>query len=333
MQELTLRNYKFDNAKFVLIFFVVLLHFISPHRSGILTQRFVFTSNVYVCLQLLAMPCFTVISGVFSQGKLTDSSMAKILSKLIAPYIIFELIYSYVARDYNTKLLIIEPFYILWYLLSLAIWRTVLPFFLQIKFPLTTAIIVALLIGFCGKMGDVFALGTTFLYFPFFILGFKLNQYRERDWNIIYKGSAFIVLCFIVYLVFQISPNNVKQFEPIYPYYFIYHSAWSKALFLRCFWMMISVFFSLGFLILMPSQRTFWSDWGRRSIYPYLLHVFVLLGLIDSGLYQQESWYYVWFLIAIALLTTIACSMKWVTQLTHLLIEPDLKWLLKLKRE
>ncbi|KTD32376.1 Acyltransferase family protein [Legionella moravica] len=333
MSEITLRNYKCDNAKFFLIFCVVLLHFISPHRSGILTQKYLLTQNLYVCLQLLAMPCFTLISGVFSHKQLTERSMGKILTHLMAPYIIFELIYSYVARDYNTKLLIIEPFYILWYLLSLAIWRTVLPYFLQIKCPLLISVIVALLIGFCGKMGDVFALGTTFLYFPFFVLGFKLAQYKERDWSLWYKVGAFIIFCCLIYLVFSISPNNVKQFEPIHPYFFIYHTTVSKALFLRCFWMIISLSFCFSFLVLMPSQRTFFTEWGQRTMYPYLLHVFFLLGLIDSGLYQKETWSYVLLLIALALLTTIVCSMKWVGQLTRLLVEPDLNWLLKQRRE
>jgi fucose 4-O-acetylase-like acetyltransferase len=332
MQE-TIRNYKFDNAKFFLIFGVVLLHFISPHRGGPLTQNFAFTQNMYICLQLLAMPCFTLISGLFSHAKVTDEAMIKMLRTLIAPYIIFELIYSYIARDYNTKLLIIEPFYILWYLLSLAIWRTLLPYFLQLKFPFLIAAVFALLIGFCSKIGDVLALGTTFLYFPLFVLGFKLKSFRDTEMKNIYKLAAFSIICFIVYLVFKLSPNNVKQFEPIYPYYSIYHSSMLKAVFLRTFWMMISVLFSLSFLVLVSATRSVLSGWGQRSLYPYLFHVFILLGLIDFGIYQNNDPLYIPVLVFSALFTSIVFSTRLAYRLTHWLVEPNLKWLLQLKTE
>ncbi len=333
MQESVSRNYKFDNAKFFLIFFVVLLHFISPHRSGPLTQSFIFTQNMYICLQLLAMPCFTIISGLFSYDKVTDDSMIKILRTLIVPYIIFELIYSYIARDYNTKLLIIEPFYILWYLLSLAIWRTLLPYFLQLKFPLLTAVVFAILIGFCGKVGDVLALGTTFLYFPLFVLGYKLKRFKDTQVRLVYKLAGVGGIGFIVYFVFVLSPNNVKQFEPIYPYYFIYHSGIFKAVVLRLFWMMISVLFSLSFLMLVSAKKSIVAEWGQRSLYPYLFHVFILLGLIDFGIYQYTGLFYLLTLVLGALLTTIACSTKLAHRLLRFLVEPNLNWLFKLKTE
>lgn len=333
MQELTVRNYRFDNAKFLLVFFVVLLHFISPHRGGILTQQYVFTQNMYICLQLLAMPCFTIISGLFSSSELSDKSMVKIISKLIAPYILFELIFSYLARDYNTKLLIIEPFYILWYLLSLAIWRSLLPYFIQLKFPLLTSVVIALLIGFCGKIGDIFALGITFLYFPLFLLGFKLKKYKDVKANKSVQLAGLITLCFIIYMVYLLSPDNVRQFEPIYPYYYIYQSTMIKALGLRTFWMLISVVLSLSFLMLVSSKKCILSDWGKRSIYPYLLHVLVLLGIIDFGLYQYSGIPYILLLIGLALCTTIFLSTRLVVRLLHWLVEPDLKWLFKLKLE
>lgn len=333
MQETTIRNYKFDNAKFILIFCVVLLHFISPHRGGALTQEFRYTQNMYICLQLLAMPCFTLISGMFSSATVTDHSMIKILRTLIVPYIIFELIYSYIARDYNTNLLIIEPFYILWYLLSLAIWRTILPYFLQLQFPFLIAAVFAVLIGFCGTIGDVLALGTTFLYFPLFILGYKLKSFSDRGVNNLLKLAGFSVICFIVFLVFVLSPNNVKQFEPIYPYYYIYHSGMIKAVFLRTFWMIISLLFSLSFLMLVSSQKTVMSEWGQRSLYPYLFHVFVLLGLIDFGIYQNNGPFYILALVLGALLTTIAFSTRLTYRLAHWLVEPRLKWLFRLKTE
>ncbi|WP_298621825.1 acyltransferase family protein [uncultured Legionella sp.] len=332
MRDTTLRNYKFDNAKFFLILCVVLLHFISPHR-GLLTQKFVFTQNMYICLQLLAMPCFTLISGAFSHARITDSSMVKMLRILIVPYIIFELIYSYLARDYNTKLLIIEPFYILWYLLSLAIWRTLLPYFLQLKFPLITAIAFAVFIGFCGKIGDVFALGITFLYFPLFILGYKLQRFKDKEANKGCKLAALAIICFIIYFIVQLSPNNVKQFEPIYPYYSIYHSTVLKSVFLRTFWMMISVLFSVSFLILVSAKKSVVSEWGQRSLYPYLFHAFILLMMIDFGVYQNNNGIYIAALILGAMLTTILFSTRLAHRLFNFLVEPDLKWLFRLKAE
>ena len=83
------RNYYFDNAKFILIFFVVFGHFL---RSFIEDNETIYT--IYKVIYTFHMPAFILVSGFFAKGFYQKGYVKKITKKLIFPYLIFQINYS-----------------------------------------------------------------------------------------------------------------------------------------------------------------------------------------------------------------------------------------------
>ena len=83
------RKAYYDNAKFLLVFLVVLGHFI---QSYIHDNKIIFT--LYTTIYLFHMPAFILISGYFAKGFRRKGYLMKMAKKLIGPYLIFQGIYS-----------------------------------------------------------------------------------------------------------------------------------------------------------------------------------------------------------------------------------------------
>src|SRR3954453_4538382 len=86
---MTQRTFYFDNAKFILIFFVVFGHML---RSFIEDHETIYT--IYKVIYSFHMPAFILVSGFFAKGFYQKGYIIKITKKLILPYLIFQLIYT-----------------------------------------------------------------------------------------------------------------------------------------------------------------------------------------------------------------------------------------------
>ena len=78
------RDFYFDNAKFILMFFVVFGHLL---QSYIDTD--VFISYIYRLIYTFHMPAFILVSGYFAKGIYEKGYIRHITKKLIVPYVIF----------------------------------------------------------------------------------------------------------------------------------------------------------------------------------------------------------------------------------------------------
>ena len=83
------RSYYFDNAKFILIGFVVFGHLLSPYAND--SQLI---GALYKTIYTFHMPAFILVSGYFAKGFYKKGYLAKIIKKLIIPYLIFQSIYT-----------------------------------------------------------------------------------------------------------------------------------------------------------------------------------------------------------------------------------------------
>jgi fucose 4-O-acetylase-like acetyltransferase len=175
MSSSSKRSKFFDNAKFILIFFVVLGHVISPlkERDGIL-----FT--IYTCIFLFHMPAFVFISGYFSKPFNKKGAILKTTKKLIIPYIIFQIIYSiyyYLIGQENTLSIdFLHPHWALWFLLSLYCWNLLLYVFAKLRWlGFISAILIGVGIGYIDHIGGFLSLSRTFVFFPYYLMGYLLN--------------------------------------------------------------------------------------------------------------------------------------------------------------
>lgn len=177
-----MRNYRFDNIKFILIVLVVLGHFLELPKDSVTTE------TVYRVIYLFHMPAFIFISGYFAKF-----NPDKILRSLICPYFIFQAIYLpfhylLILEEETFTLQFTKPYWILWYLMAMTFYYLLIPFFqTQNKhrqiLTVFVAVIVSLLAGYDSSIGYHMTLSRFFVFLPYFLAGlyFRTDHKQITD--------------------------------------------------------------------------------------------------------------------------------------------------------
>ena len=114
----------------------------------------------------------------------------------------------------------------------------------------------------------------------------------------------------------------------LFPYNF-FGSEWYAFVY-RMIVIALSFVMTMAFLSLVPHRKLPFTQTGRRTIYPYVLHTFVYYGLFLTVLYDK-TWdlYKVLALIGISIASYLIFSTRFVARIARPLIEPKLKFLFK----
>ncbi len=171
------RDYFFDNIKAVLIFFVVLGHFLLPiHEEGILVliKRLIYVFH---------MPLFVFVSGYFSKRIYKDGrfNFKKILY-LIKAYIVFviaiQAVYAISGFRSFSEINFFSQSGAPWYLFAMIVWYLMIPFVRNLKpVPVIAVnIVLALVAGYFKNVGDFLCLSRILVFGPFFFLGYYMEQ-------------------------------------------------------------------------------------------------------------------------------------------------------------
>ena len=202
------RNYYFDNAKFILIFFVVFGHFL---RSFIEDNETIYT--IYKVIYTFHMPAFILVSGFFAKGFYQKGYVKKITKKLIFPYLIFQIIYSvFYYFLYDQSEITLDPFnpqWSLWFLISLFCWNLMLLLFVKYKavISIIVSLAIGLLAGYADWVSNYLSLSRTLVFFPFFLLGYYLKkEYIYSLFKIRFRLLALAVFV-IVFAGFYFYPD------------------------------------------------------------------------------------------------------------------------------
>jgi len=94
--------------------------------------------------------------------------------------------------------------------MTLFIWKLILSLFMQLRFPILTAICLSVAVGYCNEVGDFLALSRMFFFFPFFLAGFK---YRHSVKSIRFPAMGLItglILLISLFLILYVSPQETK---------------------------------------------------------------------------------------------------------------------------
>lgn len=164
----------FDNVRVILICLVVFGHTIEQIRFE--DKLFL---GIYNFIYFFHMPVFVFTSGAFAK-----CDKKRILKKYLIPYAVFQTLYGifdvYIMKAKNFHFL--ESYYVLWYILALAVWNFVLPIFKtdqksgkQLIF-LALSLMVGLLAGYVEWIGKVCSLSRILVFFPFFLAGYYIRQ-------------------------------------------------------------------------------------------------------------------------------------------------------------
>ncbi|MGM0603842.1 MAG: acyltransferase family protein [Bacillota bacterium] len=309
------RLFFYDNAKFILIFLVLVGHFIEfllpEHRLA---------RTLYIFIYTFHMPAFIFISGFFTNIKQKfNIYLYKNIKRLLVPYIIFQLFYKvfYSIIYYQPfELEINRPFWILWFLLSLFFWRLGLYLISRLNFSKRFVFIffvtAALTLGFFNEFSRLYSASRTVVFYPFFLLGYYFKQYSSKNKVIdIAKKSSYKlgILIFVIQIIIIYYFLHNIDLEILYgalPYQFVETKILSP-LFARILFLIIGFFNIFIFFSLISKNNIVISSRGARSINPYLLHGFIVI-MIE----KYQPFYFININLRLMILFGLSLFFSWI---------------------
>lgn len=265
------RDYKMDNLRFLLIFLVLLGHFMELFKGD-------FTSAFYKIIYSFHMPAFLFLTGYFARFH-----RCKLVLGLIYPYILFQIFYRiFDGLIYNSKgTFTIEfgtPYWILWYLLVTIFYYLLLPLLdtknrnSQITIVITS-IVLALLAGFDTSLGYYGSLARFFSFLPFFIAGFYTaraeTNFRFPAWFIFVLGVILIVASHYIIT----SPEITKKV--LYGSYSYEKAKYNAGI--KLFLLSLGFTWIVFLLFVIPRKKVpFLSVLGQNTLAIFLLHGFIV---------------------------------------------------------
>lgn len=271
----SVRSQWLDNAKGLLIIAVIWGHLIEP-----LALADPLSAGVYGAIYLFHMPAFALVSGMLSRPALGPRGLFEIGAKLLLPLLAFQILYGAAMIQLAPHRLagdILTPHWLLWFLLSLGIWRIMLPFFLRLTLPVTTAIALALAAGFFEGIDTTLSLSRTFVFFPAFLIG---HVHRDRIERMSATAHPLGALLFLVLLgaSAHLIANGLSV-QPLYgsqPYSIPDNATLVPAL-TRLLVIAAGLAATVAFLSLVPRQGGVLAWLGRLTLPVFLLHGFLVL--------------------------------------------------------
>ena len=328
------RDYFFDNLKAVLIFLVVLGHFLLPiHGESVLV---VVKRMIYV----FHMPLFIFVSGYFSKSiyKNGKYNFEKILYFLKA-YIIFvvaiQIVYALFHYRKFSDINIFKQSGAPWYMFAMMTWYLLIPVVKKVKPALVFAISIplALIVGYFDSVGDVLCLSRILVFGPFFFLGFFMD--KDSLAKAMNKKFCLPVIALAVMLgaFFLRFGTKIKdEMEMVYqniPYSDLDHY-WAGPL-VRLFFMASALIMSWALMFFIPKGKTQISIIGQRTMPIYMLHRLIRDVLKFCGLYDyldDVSAFTLPLLICLTICFTYICAQdapnKFINEMLRLKLTPKL---------
>ena len=140
---------------------------------------------LYFAIYLFHMAAFSFTTGYFAKFR-----PKKMLCKIVAPYLIFQIIYTLFVRiilEQPLSFSVKTPYWMLWYLMAMMFWFCMIPIIDRKTNKeklgiLICSILIALAVGFLPYIGRTYSISRMLVYFPFFISGFyvKNAQFSKR---------------------------------------------------------------------------------------------------------------------------------------------------------
>lgn len=317
------RDYYFDNAKFILIFFVVFGHFL---RSYISDNSLIFA--LYACIYLFHMPAFVLVSGFFAKSFYKQGYVKKIAQKILFPFLTFQVIYSifyfylYETRSFEIDLLI--PHWSLWFLLSLFFWNILLLIFvkwLKLSAPILLILTFAagVTVSCLNDHLDVLSFGRTFVFFPFFLVGYYLKkEHFQLLSNNIVKIALLISAIMIFFSAYTHPGFDFNWFFGSISYADLEVTN-GEGMIIRTILYVLNFIMIAAFFAFVPKKKFFFTAWGKNTLYVYLLHGFIIKSFRDSDF--QDATESIILLLTVSLLLTMLLSSSVITTITEPIIE------------
>lgn len=347
-----------DNARFVLIVLVLIGHTISTVRTG---SDLAF--GLYAYIYLFHMPAMILLSGMFSRPEVTPKAIRSVV-QLIVLWLTWEGIWAILnflveGRELGKNFLV-SPAWTLWFIVTLATMRIVLPYIARLRHPLVFSIGIALIAGLSPAIGSQFSASRTLCFLPFFVAGWLIRDRgvldgawfmrparaaRAAGWAaLVAIGIGFVLMPQLrsewridKWLTWRDSYGWLFANAPLGDWQPTNWLAISGGgIGIAAMLLLLAAIMTLALLLVVPRRASVITVWGSRTLFVYLLHGPIIWVLRETGSITAINSLEIGsvpvgipVMILGAIVLTMLLSMTWVTRVFKPIIEPPVDWMLQ----
>jgi len=331
------RNYFIDNTRALLIFLVVLGHLLEPliGNSHILKVVYLFIYSFHI-------PMFVLLSGMLARTNIDRGGVCDIVSSLLIPFLVFQVLYEileFVLNGHFSNYIVNgQPYWLLWFLWSLFLWKLMLPIFSCFKFPVIMSVLLSLVASYSPHTGYYLGISRTLTFFPFFVLGYALKPdffMKLKSYHPLFF-MAMIVITLLLCVYFEGMPQPQQWLYGSYSYSALGCDEWFAGV-VKLFLAFLAFFTGISVLSLLSGKQLKISSCGEHSLYVYLWHgIFVKIFGVVGGIAiigKSGAWSVLFLFSFISLALTFLFSRRSVVLFTNQgLLLPLRKIFLECKR-
>lgn len=317
------REFYLDNAKFILIFFVVTAHLFGTLKPAEVTYVSYIGTAVWNYLNTFHMAAFIFLSGYLAKRFVKKGYSLQKPATYFLIYLFAQILFTVCEKFWwaedpsSVGVSLFKAEGSLWYLQCLVIWYLLLPMLDQIKpkYLLPGAVVLGLIVGYDHGVNNYLSFSRVLVHLPFFMAGYytdkaaldKLNRPKV-------KAVAWTILIAVFvgeFLLYRNVPSNLLPCNEPYsecglkgpaPVWWLYRLAFYLLVFVLIF----------SFLAVVPRGKTFFSKWGSRTLAVYLLHRLFYRTFDTYAWYEyfNRSWLGLLALLGVCIALTCILSLK-----------------------
>ena len=292
-----MRDTYLDSCKAILIFLVVLGHFLERMIGWKDPIDHVLLGTIY----FIHMPAFILVSGLLYK----DKNWIKNIFFFIALFLPFQFLFPLFDAIWSGKFqfnwnVFERPYWVLWYLMGMIVWTLLTHFLIKIKhFALPITILLSLLIGLSPWNNYQYSIGRIFTFLPFFMVGAVygksiMQKIQQFKFSTVLGG---LILVGIVSFVYFTQINQFWLYGSL-SYTQLKVSAWEGA-WMRMGYLLISSLGILAVFGLVKKLNPCFIQLGKNTLPVYLLHGFVVVLIahyfkLDLNIYVEIGMCIVW---------------------------------------
>lgn len=334
MTDTKIRIEKWDNLKFILIYFVVL-----GHLCEMYTERTETVNSIICFIYIFHMPLFLFISGLFSKKNIDNKKYYNIATYFVL-YIFIKMVETVSNALFYGKFsfTLWSEGGIPWYAFALFAFSLItiaLKIFPK-KYVMIASILLACFAGYDSSISDFLVMSRIVVFYPFFYAGYcldseKVNNALSRKGVKCISATGLIILAVLI-VVFL---NKILIFSPLLtgrnPFNMLGKFANYGGVFRLLYY---PVVFLVGAMVIaVTPEKTYngiMAKWGSRSVQVFVLHKFFMdlfyagfdAGSIMSKIYPSHPKLLV-FLMAFVIVAI--CSLKIWEPLFDKILKPQIK--------
>lgn len=274
-----------DSLKGILIVFVVVGHFILPvHNAGEPI------SITYDIIYMFHMPLFVFVSGLLGKHVIDGSGHLRI--NKILTYCLIGILYGFFLRLMEGSSLSLTSLLSFssapWYVICLASWMILVPFFDRLKpaYGMTIAVVISLISTVQHEQTDYFALSRTAHFLPYYFGGYYLST---SDLSKLREGKNRVFAIFIALFatgIFLCIRESISDC-----YYLVYGNTSGDLPILYAaigyaILSLLGIALSIGCIAAAPKKNRLLRFLGERTLQIYILHRFIRGALALTGFYD-----------------------------------------------